>query len=64
LLGYDADTVDAGDEAGDVIIENQRRLLAMAVGRARQGVVLGYRPSAPPSVADFIASETYDLVEL
>jgi superfamily I DNA/RNA helicase len=64
LLGYDANTVEAGDEAGDVIIENQRRLLAMAVGRAREGVVLGYRADGAPAVAEFIDPDTFELVEL
>jgi superfamily I DNA/RNA helicase len=64
LLGYDADTVEAGDEVGDVIAEQQRRLLAMAAGRAREGVVVGYRAEAAPPVAQFMDDATYALVEL
>ena len=64
LLGYDADTVEAEDDADDISVDHQRRLLAMAVGRAREGVVLGYRREAEPPVAGFFASGTYDLVDL
>ena len=64
LLGYDAETVEAEPDAEDVSVEQQRRLLAMAVGRARAGVVIGYRTQAQPPVAGFFADGTYELVEL
>jgi superfamily I DNA/RNA helicase len=64
LLGYDADTVQTEANAEDVSVDQQRRLLAMAVGRAREGVVIGYRPEAEPPVAAFFAAGTYELIEL
>lgn len=64
LLGYDADTVVAEPDAEDISVDQQRRLLAMAVGRARRGVVIGYRHEAEPPVAGFFADGTYDAVDL
>ncbi|MEJ7792027.1 MAG: 3'-5' exonuclease [Gaiellaceae bacterium] len=64
LLGYDAETVDDGDEVDDVRTQLQRRLLAMAVGRARKGVVLGYRSDAESPVIDILEEGTYEAVDL
>jgi superfamily I DNA/RNA helicase len=64
LLGYDSETVAAGDDAADVLTEGERRLLAMAVGRSRKGVLIGYRASARSRLLDFLDAETYDVVEL
>lgn len=64
LLGYDAETVQHGDEVEDALIDVHRRLLAMAVGRARSGVVVGYRPSARSRLMDFLQEGTYEVVEL
>ena len=64
LLGYDADTVKVGGEDEDAMLEQQRRLLAMAVGRARKGVVVGYRVEAEPAVTQFLEPLTFETVNL
>lgn len=64
LLGYDSETVEHGEERDDVSVELHRRLLAMAVGRAREGVVVGFRPDARSPVLDLLRADTYAFVAL
>lgn len=64
LLGYDSETVRHGAEDDDSRLDNQRRLLAMAVGRARESVVLGYRPAARSRLMDFLQPGTFTQFEL
>jgi superfamily I DNA/RNA helicase len=64
LIGYDAETVPHGEEPGDSLLETHRRLLAMAVGRARRSVVLGYRPSDTSSLVELLDSRTFEAIEL
>lgn len=64
LIGYDAETVPHGEEPGDSLLETHRRLLAMAVGRARRAVVLGYRPSDTSTLVALLDPETFEAVEL
>lgn len=64
LLGYDSETVEHGDAADDSLFEEHRRLLAMALGRARRGVVLGYRPEARSPLIDLLDRNTFEAVAL
>jgi superfamily I DNA/RNA helicase len=64
LIGYDAETVPHGEEPGDSLLETHRRLLAMAVGRARRSVVLGYRPSDTSALVALLDPRTFEAVEL
>lgn len=50
------DTEDAEYEP----LVRSRRLLAMAVGRARKSVLIGYRPDDAPVVAEFFVPGTYE----
>jgi superfamily I DNA/RNA helicase len=59
ILGYNAEVVGHGDEPDDALLDTQRRLLAMAVGRARKSVVVGYKPSDSSRLVDFLALGTY-----
>jgi superfamily I DNA/RNA helicase len=59
LLGYNAEVVAHGAEDGDVMLDTHRRLLAMAVGRARQQVIVGYKPSDRSRLVDFLKDGTY-----
>jgi len=64
VLGYDSETVQHGEAADDSLLEAHRRLLAMAIRRARRGVVLGYRPQARSPVLDLLSPATFETVEL
>lgn len=64
ILGYNAEVVRHGDESGDTLLEQHRRLLAMAVGRARQSVVVGYKPDDASLLIDFLAPATYTAVDV
>jgi superfamily I DNA/RNA helicase len=64
ILGYNAEVVQHGDASDDSLLEMQRRLLAMAVGRARKGVVVGYKPSDSSRLVELLDAGTYEAVEL
>lgn len=64
ILGYNAEVVDHGDEDGDVRIDEHRRLLAMAIGRARQTVTLGHKPSDLSPIFGFLDPDTYEPISL
>jgi superfamily I DNA/RNA helicase len=64
LLGYNAEVVQHGDEPGDVMLDTHRRLLAMAVGRARHRVVVGYKPTDESRLVDFLDRDTYEAVDV
>lgn len=62
LLGYNAEVVPHGEEAGDSLLETHRRLLAMAIGRARRSVAVGYKPDDASPLMNFLDADTYDRV--
>jgi superfamily I DNA and RNA helicase len=64
ILGYNAEVVHHGDEVPDGLLDTQRRLLAMAVGRARKSVVVGYKPSDASRLVEFLVDGTYEPVDL
>jgi superfamily I DNA/RNA helicase len=64
VLGLNADVVPHGEEEGDAQLENHRRLLAMALGRARQSVVVGYKPEEAARLVDYFQDGTYEEIDL
>ena len=64
LLGYNAQVVQHGHEPGDALLESHRRLLAMAVGRARESVVVGYKPAEASDLVEFLQEGTYEAVDV
>ena len=64
LLGYNAEVVSHGDDEGDAMLDNHRRLLAMAVGRAREQVIVGYKPSDQSRLVDFLGTGTYEAFDV
>ena len=64
LPGLSQEVTPHGDEDGDGTLDSLRRLLAMGIGRARQTVVMGYKPGEQSTLINLINPETYDLVEL
>ena len=53
-----------GPEEGDADLDNLRRMLAMAVGRARDSVMIGYKPGEESSLIGLLDPSTYELVEV
>jgi DNA helicase IV len=59
VLGLNAELTPHGEEPDDAQLDNLRRLLAMAVGRARQSVIVGYKPEDASTVIDFLDPESF-----
>jgi len=62
IPGLSSDVTPHGVEEGDAQLEGLRRLLAMAIARARKSVILGYKPSEASSLIAFLDKSTYDEV--
>ena len=63
LPGLSQQVTPHGPEAGDANLERLRRMLAMAVGRARQSVMVGYKPGEESSLIELLDPSTYKLVK-
>lgn len=64
LPGLSRQVTPHGAEEGDAYLDRYRRMLAMAIGRARKSVMLGYKPGEESSLIGFLDPATYDLVEV
>jgi superfamily I DNA/RNA helicase len=64
IIGYNGEVVRHGDEPDDALLDEARRLLAMAVSRARKSVVLGYKPADEPAPVALLNPATYDAINL
>lgn len=64
VLGLNAGVVPHGDEEGDALLENHRRLLAMALGRARESVIVGYKPAEAASLISYFGDGTFEEIEV
>ncbi|MCY3805269.1 MAG: UvrD-helicase domain-containing protein [bacterium] len=53
-----------GAEEGDADLDRLRRMLAMAVGRARESVMIGYKPGEESSLIGLLDPATYELVKV
>ncbi len=63
IIGLNAEAtlvgnVDLPENSEDERVANLRRLIAMGVGRARESVVIGYKPDDAPAVAAFFDPTT------
>jgi superfamily I DNA/RNA helicase len=54
VLGLNADVTPHGAEEGDDRLAALRRLLAMGIGRARQSVIVGYKPDEASTLVQFL----------
>ena len=63
LPGLSQEVTPHGPEDGDADLEKLRRMLAMAIGRARQSVMLGYKPGEESTLIGLLDPSTYELVE-
>ena len=64
MIGYNAEVVPAGTEPDGALLDEQRRLLAMAVGRARKFVAIGYKQADASVVTEFLDESTYDVIDV
>lgn len=64
LPGLSQEVTPHGTEEGDTNLDQLRRMLAMAIGRARKTVMVGYKPGEESSLLGFLDASTYDLVEV
>lgn len=64
IIGYNGEVVAEGSEPKHALLDEQRRLLAMSLGRARSSVVLGYKPQDQPAVVGYLDADTYDVEEV
>ncbi len=64
IIGYNAQVVPDGSEPKHTLLDEQRRLLAMSLGRARMSVVVGYKPDDESAVMGYLDSDTYDVEEV
>lgn len=64
ILGLNAEVTPHGTEDDDDRLVTLRRLLAMGIGRARESVLLGYKPEEASELISYLDPDTYSLVEL
>lgn len=64
IPGLDRKPTQHGPEPGDANLDRLRRLLAMAISRARMSVMIGYMPGKESSLIGLLDPSTYDLVEV
>ena len=64
LPGLSQQVTPHGPDEGDADLDKLRRMLAMAVGRARNSVMLGYKPGEESSLIGLFDPATYELLEV
>lgn len=64
ILGFNQENTRFGDEDMTDQVHVLRRLLAVAVARARSQVVVGYKPGEESRLTDFFREGTYEGVQL
>lgn len=64
ILGFNQENTAFGDENKTDQIQVLRRLLAVAVARARKQVIVGYKLGEESRLTDFFEAETFEDVEL
>ncbi|GAA4510848.1 3'-5' exonuclease [Actinoallomurus oryzae] len=64
MPGLNGEVTPHGSEEGDTQLDQLRRLVAMALGRARKSVMVGYKPEDPSTIIQLLNPETFELVQL
>lgn len=59
ILGLNDEVTPYGEEEGDTTFENLRRMLSMSITRARESVILGYKPGIASGLISLLDSSTY-----
>jgi superfamily I DNA/RNA helicase len=61
IVGLNSEVTPHGTDEDDDLMERWRRLLAMAAGRARQTVTIGFKPEDASDLISIIDPTTYEL---
>lgn len=64
VLGLSAELMPHGPEDNDTQLANHRRLVAMAIGRARKSVALTYKPGEESRVVHLLDPATFEVVHM
>lgn len=64
IIGLNRRLLYQGTDPEDARVETLRRLLAMAIGRARLSVTLGFKADEEPQLVSFLTPETYTVKAL
>ena len=64
MPGLNDEVTPHGSDEGDGAFESLRRLVAMGIGRARNTVMLGYKPGHRSQLFEILDPDTYDLVKV
>jgi len=64
ILGLNQEVTPHGADPRDSLLDNLRRLLAMGIGRARRGVVLGYKAGEASTIIGYLDPATYEAIDL
>jgi hypothetical protein len=64
MVGLNAELLQHGSDDDDDRLTRLRRLLAMGIGRARQSIIIGYKPTDEPMLVKYMQPATYTLVDL
>lgn len=64
MLGLNAQLLQHGPDEDDDRLTRLRRLMAMGIGRARQSVIIGYKPTEEPTLVKYMKPGTFDLVNV
>lgn len=64
ILGLNKECMPEWEDDTDHRFIQSRKLLAMGIGRARESVVIGYKPEDKSEIVDIFSPPTYELVRL
>ena len=64
IPGLNQQVTPHGPEDHDTDRDRFRRMLAMAIGRARETVMIGYKPGEESSLISILEPSTYDLIKV
>ncbi|MEA2633862.1 MAG: hypothetical protein QOH92_629 [Chloroflexota bacterium] len=61
IVGLNAQVTPHGADEGDDLLEKYRRLLAMAAGRTKNSLTVGYKPEQASDLIEFLDPDTYEV---
>lgn len=64
IIGLNDQVTPHGANDDDDILDNLRRLLAMGIGRARESVMIGYKPENASTLVRYLDPTTFEQVDL
>ncbi len=64
MIGLNAELFEHGSDEEDDRLTRLRRSVAMAVGRARKSVIIGYKKSDEPALVRYMKASTFRLIDV